>query len=124
MSTDDATYKGATFMSDAFSTFLSNKIFKPISSARPDLKSVGVVFDEHNEVSDNGSSKIVFNFEFDTERRVFAVDSEVALVACYANEQVKSGNIDSLNDHEHECLDQVSTFVSNMLKHVEIAKTS
>lgn len=80
-------YKGITFISDAFTTFLSEKLFRPVYSLRPNLTSVQVLFDELSELGEGMNDRIVVLYDFeDNARHRFDIDMATALAAAYAAE--------------------------------------
>ncbi len=76
-------YHGVTFMSDAFVTFLAEKLFKEVQRTQPWLESVRLMYDELDELGEGSNRYIVVAYEFDVKRNVFFIAAHDALVACY-----------------------------------------
>ncbi len=102
-------YKGLGFISPAFTRFLSETIFQPVASQRPDLVSVQVFFDELSELGrdTNRTILILYDFEED-ERNVFYIQTETALAAVYAAEHPAEATA-----YERACLQQFLAAVAH-----------
>ena len=102
-------YKGIGFISPAFTRFLSETIFQPVASQRPDLVSVQVFFDELSELGrdTNRTILILYDFEED-ERNVFYIQTETALAAVYAAEHPAEATA-----YETACLQQFLAAVAH-----------
>jgi hypothetical protein len=99
-------YKGVTFVSDRFISFVTERFLRPLYALRgDDLISAQLVYDELNEVSPNGNRYFVLMYDFERgTRNVFYVDFVLASVACYADAQVHKGKGANLTAHEKGCL--------------------
>lgn len=97
-------YKGVTFMSDAFVSFISEYIISKVGRLRHDLECAHVFFDEANEIVHNGNHHIVIVYDFEEDKRsVFYVNTITALTACYADNRLNSKQ--EITPHERRCVE-------------------
>lgn len=100
-------YKGITFINETFVSYLSEKVFTPVSMLREGLVSTQLMFDELNELSPTGNKHIVVLYDFESGiRNIFLIDFTLACVSCYATIQIKSGNAVILTEYEKHCLER------------------
>jgi len=102
-------YKGIGFTSPAFTRFLSETIFQPVASQRPDLVSVQVFFDELSELGKDTNRTILILYDFEEdERNVFYIQTETAIAAVYAAEHPAEATA-----YETACLQQFLAAVAH-----------
>jgi len=94
-------YKGVSFLSESFMTFLSETIFNRLQELRPDLVSIQVFYDEMCELHRQGNRYIVLIYDFEgNTRNVFYIETQVALIACFADSRIKTGHVSTLTSEE------------------------
>jgi hypothetical protein len=95
-------YNGVTFFSETFIAFLGNYILKPMKEIRGDLETIQIVYDELGLLSeDNAHMLIIYDFS-EYRRNVFYIKVQEALVACYAEGLVASGQKSNLTKYEED----------------------
>jgi hypothetical protein len=113
-------YKGITFFNDRFITFLTEWILQPVANLRSDLSTIQVIFDEENDVCQDGNTTIVIFYDFiEYTRNVFSVDAKMAIVACYAEEQISKGNANNLTEYERSCAQQIKQITGSIARRVQ-----
>lgn len=99
------TYKGLTFNSEAFASFVKEYFMVPAQNVAPEIKNVQVMYDEHGEISADGPKRFVIMYLVSEEKgKVIQVDTLTALKACYADGLVAEGRDADLDDDEKTCL--------------------
>jgi len=101
-------YRGVTFFSDTFITFLSTRILIPVGELRQDLLSVQVLYDEYNELDENGNVHIIVIYDFEADKRnLFYINAITLLTACYADDVLKTLPVSTLLPNEIECYNNI-----------------
>lgn len=91
-------YKGITFMTDGFLSFLSNSIFAKVAEAEPGLSDITLLYDEFNHLAPNANKQILIIYDFNGPRSLFYIDTITAFAACYADREIKKGNEVTLSE--------------------------
>jgi hypothetical protein len=112
-----AGYKGITFVCDAFISFLSERFFKPLYAVRgTDLISAQLIYDELNELSQNGNRHFVLLYDFERgTRNIFYINFVLASVSCYATDLLKKSNEAVLTAYEKRCLNRFDEMYSSLI---------
>jgi hypothetical protein len=112
-------YKKLNFDSDTFISFLSSTFFRKVAEMKPNLETIQVILDEYNEINTKGNKYFVICYDFENYRNIFYIETNMALVACYAHTQIKANNAKTLEKFEMDChqkyfkmLDSLDAFVN------------
>lgn len=109
-------YKGVTFLTDQFVSFLTEWVLKPVADIRPDLSTIQVIFDEHDDACKDGNQNIVILYDFvDYTRHIFSIDAKMTIVACYGEHQQTVG----LTEYEMSCVQQVRQIRDSIVRQVQ-----
>lgn len=109
-------YKGITFFTDTFIDFLVKKFLKPLYQIRIDLVTIQILFDENNELCQNANQHILFLYDFlEHTRSIFSIDSTIAIVGCYCEQQTEAGLGNLLTEYEKVCYQKLNDITS---KHI------
>lgn len=113
-------YKKVLFDTNEFIEFITKTLFQRVADINDNLETIQVMYDENNDLNERGNENILIVYDFiDMYRNMFYIPAKVAMMACFAEREIKKNNVRIVEQEELACHKQYFEMVKGIEQNMQ-----